>query len=167
LPKKCVAAMLYRSMGSIILVMTAVFFSWQKMRHNRIQKQIIIELTDYLRHIYRNIECYRKPLPEITAEYTGKLLREVGFCTKIENGDFFAAVECLKDYIPQDIYAVIGNYGKSAGKGYSEDELRICRNTCEILEEAVQKMDKDSKKQNRIIQTLPLIFALSAVLLFW
>lgn len=159
--------MIYKYLGSCLLVGSAVFYSWHKLRREKAYKKILNECIDLLRYIYRNIECFQKPLPEIIGEYKSKYLDFGIFFSAVKETNMASAAEKMKVYLPVDAYHVMEKYIQSAGKGYKDEELQLCKYTCDTLQNISEKLDEDSRNHAKITKTLPLMFALSVVLLFW
>lgn len=159
--------MLLKYIGAFLLMGSAVFYSLNRLKRERLQRKSIQECIDLLRYIYRNIECFRKPLPDIIGDYESTYLKEHGFFDALQKQNILSAFESLKPCMSSEAYSVMQAYGKSAGKGYKEEELQLCRYTCDTLQMLSEKLNKDSQTHAKMTKTLPFLFALSAVLLFW
>lgn len=159
--------MLYKYFGSVLLLGSAVYYSWDKLKRDKLQIDVIAGCIDFLQYIYRNIECFQKPLPEILNEYNNTSLNSFGFLDALKQNDLYSASEKLKDKLSEEAYSVMESYLQSAGKGYKDEELQLCRYTAGFLQKILENMKEDSKNHTKMIKTLPFMFALSLVMLLW
>lgn len=155
-----------KTMGILVLLIAALYYSYSQQWLGKRKYKMLEELCDLLRWIQKNIECFVKPLDEISHEYTSPLLASYDFYKKWQTIDLLTAFEELP-YLTDDVRKVLQQYGKSAGRGYKEEELRLCRYTCEQLNELRSKQAKDLHTKKRMYQTLPFLLVLSIILLLY
>lgn len=155
-----------KTLGIFVLLATALYYSYSRQWLGQRKRQLLEELCGLMDWIQKNIECFAKPLDEISREYTSPLLDSYGFYAKWQNQDLLAAFEELP-HLSDAVREVLLSYGRSVGKGYKEEELRLCRYTCEQLDRLLTKQKEDLHAKNQMYRTLPFLLVLSIVLLFY
>lgn len=155
-----------KTMGILILWITALYYSYSRQWLDRRKNQMLEEIVSLMDWIQKNIECFAIPLDEISREYTSPLLDSYGFYTMWQTKGLLPALEELP-LLPDTAREIVLQYGKMAGHGYKEEELRLCRYTCEQLNHILKKQREDSQSKSRMYRTLPFLLVLSIVLLFY
>ncbi len=155
-----------KTLGIFVLLATAWYYSYSRQWLGQRKRQLLEELCDLMEWIQKNIECFAKPLDEISREYSSPLLASYGFYEKWQNQDLSTALEALP-YLSDAVREVLLQYGKSVGQGYKEEELRLCRYTCEQLNKLLTKQKEDLHAKNQMYRTLPFLLVLSIVLLLY
>jgi len=159
--------MQFKVFGAAVLLGSAVYYSFQRLKKEHIQILLLQECIELLQYIYRNIECFQKPLLEIIEEYNSPVLESLGFFEKVKQDGLIIGVKQFNQKVPQECYDTIMNYAISAGKGYKEEELQLCRYTYDTLHSLKEKISKENINHTKVIKTIPFMLALSIVLLFW
>ncbi len=154
-----------KSIGSVILFVTAFYYSWARQKQEIRKERIMSELCTMFSYIQKNIECYTMPLGEIYRGYTGPELEHYGFYNNWHKGELMAAVNTL-ELLPESAKKALYKYALHAGKGYKDSELELCRDVKNRLEEVLLQQQKEIKEKNKLYRTLPFLLVLSVVLLF-
>lgn len=155
-----------KTMGIIVLMTTAMYYSYSRQWLGQQKRKILEELCSLMDWIQKSIECYAKPLDEISQEYTSPVLKNYGFYTTWQTQNLLTAFRELP-YLPENVREVLLQYGKTVGQGYKEEELRLCRYTCEQLNRLLIKQKEDLHTRNKMYRTLPFLLVLSIVLLLY
>lgn len=158
--------MVTKAFGIVILLGTAFYYSYSRQWMGKQKCILLEELCVLLEWIQKNIECFAKPLDEICNDYTSPQLAQYGFYNQWQTDGLFCALENLP-YLPNAAKELLLQYGKTAGQGYKEEELRLCRYTKEQLSEILYQQKEDLRAKNRMYQTLPFLLVLSIVLLLY
>lgn len=148
--------------GSILLLGSAALFSYEKIRMEKVQYTHLKEWLHFLHYIENNIRSFRTPLPEIYTSYSR------------QENDLFArrltavgpAVLLSETTLPDGAAILLQEYIRKAGNNYESEEIRLCQFTIEALQEIMNTTQKDLYEKTRLYRTLPLMLALSIVLLF-
>jgi len=151
--------------GSILLMVSAAYYSFHGMKRELKIRKILEELCGLFTCLYKNIECYTIPLVEICRVYTSEELEKLGFYHHWQQGAFLDAVDTLED-IPEKVLISCRQYVMQAGKGYKETELQLCRGILGELEEALAVQKREMQTKNKLYRTLPYLLVLSVILLF-
>ena len=155
-----------KTLGIITLLLTAYYFSYNRHKSEAIHYGLLLELCSLFSYIQKNIDCFTKPLNEICCEYTSPLLQQYGFFTAWKQQDLTYAVNILP-HMTTPVKEILLSYSHSAGQGYKEEELQLCRFTYEQLQEIVSGQKEEHAAKNKMYRTLPYLLALSIVLLLY
>ncbi len=155
-----------KTWGILVLLSTAFYYSYSRQWMGQRKCSLLEELCDLLSWIQKNIECFTKPLDEICKDYSSPQLERCGFYRQWQTEGLLCAVEGLL-YLPDAAKEVLLQYGRTAGQGYKEEELRLCRYTHEQLCAILHKQKEDLSAKNRMYRTLPFLLVLSIVLLLY
>lgn len=155
-----------KNLGIITLLLTAFYYSRNRQKTEDIKYGILTELCSLFAYIQKNIDCFTKPLGEICQGYTSPFLEEYGFYTVWKQQTLTHAVQVLP-YISASVRETLLRYAQSAGQGYKEEELHLCRFTLEQLQEMLAGQKEERKAKNRMYRTLPYLLVLSIVLLLY
>ena len=155
-----------KALGIITLLFTAFYYSRNRQKAEETKYQILSELCGLFSHIQKNIDCFTKPLGEICQGYTSPLLEQYHFYSVWEQQDLIHAVHSIP-YISDPVREILLRYAKSAGQGYKEEELHLCRFTREQLQEMLTGQKEECNAKNRMYRTLPYLLVLSIVLLLY
>ena len=158
--------MAVKTLGIITLMLTAFYYTRTRQKTEDIKYGILSELCSLFTYIQKNIECFTKPLYEICQGYTSPLLEEYGFYSVWKQQTLIHAVQSLP-YIRNDVREILLRYARSAGQGYKEDELNLCRYTLGQLQEKLAGQKEERNAKNRMYRTLPYLLVLSIVLLLY
>lgn len=155
-----------KALGIIVLLGTAFYYSYSHQWMGQRKCLLLEELCDLLSWIQKNIECFAKPLDEICKDYSSPQLARYDFYQQWQTKGLLYAMEGLP-YLPDTAKEVLLQYSRTAGQGYKEEELRLCRYTKEQLCEILHKQKEDLHAKNRMYRTLPFLLVLSIVLLLY
>lgn len=158
--------MAVKTIGIIMLFLTAFHYSRSHQKAEDLQCGILTELCSLFSYIQKNIDCFTKSLGEIGREYTSPLLEEYGFYTIWKQHSLLHAIESIP-CIPLQTRELLLQYARSAGQGYKEEELHLCRYTHEHLQEMLTMQKEERNTKNRMYRTLPYLLVLSIVLLLY
>lgn len=147
--------MIVRITGAFLLLAAAaalgVGFRTQEQKHIR----ALARSVNLLYHARRKIDLFSTPSTEIFEDYSD------------EDG-YSIDEEALKR-----LYASMGgeaeilqSFFEKLGNGYKADTLRLCDHTLAMLEERLQHAEKEYPARIRLYAAMPLLFAVSLIVLF-
>ncbi len=147
------------------MILAAVLFGYWKTGELRGRLALLRGWMDFVAFVRDQIAHFSRPLTEICALYSGGMLEKNGCLSAMREGGiprggtFTAGLgEGEKNAIRQ--------FTQGIGQGYREDALRLCDYTLEQLKEAEKKRSGELGGEERMYRTVPLMFALSLVLMF-
>lgn len=155
-----------KALGILILFLTALYYSQSHQVAAKRSCDILSELCSLFSYILKNIECFTRPLDEICQGYSSPLLEQCGFFLHWQNRDLHRAVQSVP-YLPESVQRLLFRYADTAGQGYKEEEVQLCRYTWEQLSELFHIQKEELKAKNKMYRTLPFLLVLSIVLLFY
>ena len=158
--------MAIKTIGVIILMLTALYYSSSHQKTEQYKLTVLTELCTLFSHISKNIECFSKPIGEICREYTSPLLAQYDFYTYWQEKGLREAIRKIP-HISDTVRDTLSRYAESAGHGYKDDELRLCRYMQEHLEEELKRQKEENLSKNKLYRTLPFLLVLSIVLLLY
>ncbi len=146
-------------LGSSAVFSIALLAEWrEKIRFTK-------ELLYFVGFIRENIEYLKKPLPAIFESYKSDCLEKTGFLPMARRSGFAAAWKANRVKTYAVIDEVMSEFSKNIGKGYLDEEVRLCKYTEERLSDIVKKLEKEQKNKEKLYKTIPVMIALSVVLI--
>ena len=153
----------YKILGSLILIISAIAFGLKKIKSERAKLKEITAFADMIKFIQNNIEHYNKPLPDIFAEYHNDHLSEL--LDRIRTSGINKAVANYSFNIAASISEKIICFANKIGSGYTDDELSLCQYTYKSLLESETKMRIEIRNTEKMYLTIPVLLALSVILI--
>lgn len=148
--------------GSILLLASAAFFSYEKIRAERSRYAGLQEWLSFLTYAENQIRSFRTPYPEIFAAYREQ--NRTTFSNSLaQNG---LVCQLSSSVVPNDAVPVLRDYVAKAGSHYEAEEVRLCGYTIAALQTISDAEKKKLREKTKLYRTLPLMLALSIVLLF-
>lgn len=156
--------------GAVLIMTAGAFLAFALNRRNEEKYDRLVSFIALLRFIRKEIECYSLPVYEILLRCDGEILKGCG-CADLaaakirpENafGDLLSACEGAPH---EKVQSKLERFSRELGRGYREEQLRICDYFISSLEELRATAEGESKKQKKLTFTLCLCGAAMVVLL--
>ena len=154
-----------KAVGAALLVAASVGFGVSGVRTERRRRRELDACLALLRHIRENIGTLARPLPEIWDRFEDPVFRESGFLTVLRREGLSAALEAAPPMLGEGERALLAEFAASLGRGYREEQVALCRYTEEKLGDAAEALARSAADRERLWRSLPVLAALSAVLL--
>lgn len=148
--------------GSIFLIGSAIYYSYNRIHEERIRCKNLGKWVHFLIFTENHIRSFRTPLPEIVIAYNDQE-KEFSGSPFAENG---LEKQLQMMAMPSKALPVLHEYIRKAGSYYETEEIRLCAYTIEVLQKILEQEESELQNKTRLYRTLPLMFALSIVLLF-
>ena len=121
-----------------------------------------------IERIRTRIECFRQPLCDIYDGFSNDALDPIGFTDDLKtNGLSFALIKnrsalCLRN----DTFALLNEFALSLGKSYASEQVRLCLDTKESLNERLSQIERELPSKSRLSLTLSAAAAAMTAILF-
>ena len=152
--------------GSAAVLMSAVVWSIGRVRVERRKTDELAAFCDFVGYIGENIAHFSRPLPEIYSGYSDAALEESGFFDALSDGGMTAAVRCLGIYGEKECTDEIKMFAEKIGGGYREEQSGLCEYTKNRLSAMLEKRRSTAHGKEKLYRTIPLLLALSVILMF-
>jgi len=164
---KTVNDIILKFFGAAVLLAASFFLGASMIRDERGKIDEACSILDLIKYIKDNIEHFVKPLPDIFASYNNSVLEKNGFLTSVRENGIHLTAEKIEDYFHTDseLLSIFGDFCRSIGGGYKDDEVRLCSYTANQIEKRIEKMRDDYSSRSKLYRTIPPLFALSVVLI--
>jgi len=157
--------MFVKWLGAGILLIAAGLLSRGLTHEHRKVLRELEALCDMVQYIRDNIDHLMKPLPEIFASYQNDYLETIGFLQRIRHNGLKQAWDEQSFSISGEPHLLLTDFNRTIGSGYRTEELRLCDYTLSRLKEHLDRLHKDSSNLLKLYKTVPVMFALSIILI--
>ncbi len=151
--------------GAASMVFAAVFYGFIKIRDVRRGICELSAFCELVKYIGDNIEHFMKPIPDIITSYSNAYLDSCGFLPDARMHGLYNAWEASDFILNDEARSLLDEFFLSVGKGYVDDELRLCEYTSKRLCAVLDSVRISAKDKERIYKTIPLMLAASVVLI--
>lgn len=151
-----------RVAGALLLLAAAFGFGVSMRRQEKRHIRALESALTIIQHARRNIELFDTPLDELFSDYpesADTALREA-----LQNKPLGQAIAPLLQDMEEEA-ELMRKFARELGSGYKDDALKLCDYTEKRLEERLRKMKGDYPARAKLYTALPLLFALSVILL--
>lgn len=152
-------------LGAGSLMTAAGIFSIHMIREHRKKLLELEAFFDMISCIRDNIEHLMKPLPEIFQNYNHTYLDSCGFLKNVRETNLQQAWETYVFSCGAEAFRLIDEFIRNIGKGYRTEELRLCEYTLGRLRKLMDHVQADTANQLKLYKTVPMMFALSLILI--
>lgn len=156
---------IFKIFGATLIVSSSLYFSMLKITSVKRRIAELSAFRDMIGFIHDNIEHFTMPLPEIFSEYRNSYLENSGLIERIRK---YGIAESLSDYsfsISNDERDILIGFADKLGNGYRNEELNLCKYTDGKLAAAEDRMLSELKNVQKLYITIPLMLALSVILI--
>jgi len=151
--------------GAGILIAAAWCVSAGLIRDHKTGLRELEAWYDMISCIRDNIEHLMKPLPDIFQTYTNDCLETCGFLPAVRRTDLRQAWDGQTFTLTGEAYRLIRDFVRSIGSGYRTEELRLCEYTLGRLHGILERARADDANQRKLYKTVPMMLALSVILI--
>lgn len=151
--------------GAGIVILAALFLSTGLIRDYKANLRELEALYDMISYIRDNIEHLMKPLPDIFRTYTNDYLETCGFLPAVRKTDLRQAWANHRFSVAGEAHTLIEDFIETVGSGYRTEELRLCEYTLTRLSGIIEKSRAESANKIRLYKTVPMMLALSVILI--
>lgn len=151
--------------GIGILIVSAVYYSYVLIHHAGIRLSQLEDTGALILFIRNHIESFMTPITEILRSFKGYSVYFEEFVCAAQELGMCEAMECGKLEIGPDAEKVLFEFSKKIGSGFKEDELRLCNYCHSAITEILKKEREDLNRKMKMYKTLPIMTAMSAVLI--
>lgn len=148
--------------GSILLLASAAFFSYEKIRSERLRYTGLQDWLSFLTFAENQIRSFRTPYPEIFTFFREQ--EDTAFAHSLAQIGLTAQLSAST--LPSGAIPLLREYVAKAGSHYEAEEVRLCGYTITALQTILDAEKKNLREKTKLYRTLPLMLALSIVLLF-
>ena len=148
--------------GSVLLLSSAAFFSYEKIRMEQARYGSLQEWMRFLNHAENQIRSFRTPYPDILTSFRRQ--EDTPFAQSLAQSGLTAQLSV--SLLPSGAAVVLQEYIEKAGSHYEAEELKLCEYTITALQVILDAEKKNLREKTKLYRTLPLMLALSIVLLF-
>ena len=157
--------MIVELIGAGIVLLSAMFVSAGMIRDYKNDLRLLGALYDMILYIRDNIEHFMKPLPDIFQNYSNEHLETCGFLKSVRETDLQQAWTERPWQLNREADSVMLDFVQTIGSGYRAEELRLCEYTLERLRGILEKSRTESAGKIKLYRTVPVLFALSVILI--
>ncbi len=149
-----------------IFILIAGFLSGSLITEKKKKRlEIITALIDLTEHIRSSIQTARLPLNEIYQLFNNDVLESCGFTDSLKNRGLFYALETIKGTIGQHVYDSMLVTSSKLGGIDTTEQIGLCDYTIKKLQNEQQKEREQFTEKQRLYKTLPILCALSVIIL--
>ena len=154
-----------KCLGAASLIAAAWMVSSSLIRNYKTRLREMEVLYDMISYIRDNIEHLMKPLPEIFQSYSNTYLESCGFLPAVRLKGLQQAWEGQTFTVSGETSRLINEFILNIGSGYRTEELRLCEYTLGRLRKLLDHTQADTTNQLKLYKTVPMMFALSMILI--
>ncbi len=158
---------IFRCAGAAILLASAAGWGLSEIREGRRRLKELEAVLTLIRHIRESIERYGMPLGEIYASYDDSVLARDGFLTLLRQEGLKAAADGAAGRLAESERSVVRSLGERLGRGFREEQTALCRQAEDRLAEALGKRRTEAEGRERLWRTIPILAALSLILMLY
>ncbi len=151
--------------GAGIVFASAVFLSLGLIRDHRTHLRELDAIYNMIAYIRDNIDHFMKPLPDIFQNYTNDCLESCGFLSDVRRTDLHQAWNGQTFSLSEETHTLLNDFFTRIGSGYRTEELRLCDYTLNRLNSILEKKRNESKNKLKLYKTVPMLVALSVILI--
>ena len=157
--------MIVKWIGAGIVLIAAGMLSIGLTREHKDILRELEALCDMVQYIRDNIDHLMKPLPDIFISYQNDYLETIGFLPQIRHIGLEEAWNEQSFSLSEEVFFLLSDFIRSIGSGYRTEELRLCDSTLTRLKENLDRIHRDSANRLKLYKTVPVMFALSVILI--
>lgn len=146
--------------------MSAIMMSFKLTCEYKADIRSLEALYSMIVYIRDNIGVLIRPLPDIFQSYQNDYLEKNGFLPSVRsNGLYNAWKNQIMLSHKNEAYPLISEFSSSIGGNYCAEEVRLCDYTIERLGKLIEKNKAESKGKIKLYRTVPVLIALSVILI--
>ncbi len=119
--------------------------------------------TALIRFIFKQIEAFNMPIPEIISLADKELLSLCGFADG--DSDILHVLTHKELYIDGKSKSLLINFASGLGKSYRDEQLKHCNYYISEIEKYCESEEKDYPRKRKLILTLTLCAAIGLIII--
>lgn len=151
--------------GSACLLISAIAYSYQLIRNAKERLAVLDGLCALILFIKNNIDSFMRPVGEIIASYSGYGESLSTFMEAARTKGLADAARSVRLPMPEGARQLLLEFSETIGSGYKEDALRLCTYCYNGMQEILKREQEETQKKLKLYRTLPVMSAMSVVLL--
>ena len=151
--------------GAVTLLVASVYYGQVKITAERMRIIKLSAIMDMVKFIGEKIEHFSSPIPEILSEYRNSYLESIGYLEAIRTHGLSKTADIIGTSPTGEEYILIKQFSDSIGKGYKDEEVSLCKYTHHKLTECEEKLSSALKDKEKLYRTIPIMLALSVILI--
>ncbi len=156
--------MIFKTAGGIAILVTAVYFGLSKVNELRTRLNALRSVLALIAHIKRRIECFREPLFSIYASFDDDHFDSTGIGSRLRQGGLACTAEHLIGLTDSEKLSLI-EFEKKLSEYYPADAVRLCEMKEAEFGEILNTASESFKTKAKLYKILPVLAALSVILL--
>ena len=158
---------LIRTMGAALLLLGAAGAGFSEIRRGRARIGELEAVLALARHIRESIGRLNAPLSDIYASFEDLRLTENGFLPLLRTRGMAEAFEKTEWRMPERDRGILRDLAGRLGRGFPEEQTALCRFAEDRLEEDLDRLRKAAPGEERLWRSIPILSALSLILLLY
>lgn len=147
------------------MIVSALYYSYLLIK-NANRKILQLEgLCSMISYIKNNIDSFMRPVGDIVNSFEGYGETLSSFMELARTHGLAAASESDVLSIGEDAYRILRDFSRQIGCGYKEDEIRLCTYCYNTMQDILNREREDIRKKMKMYKTLPVMSAMSVVLI--
>lgn len=151
--------------GCAVTVVSAWLWGLEKSTALKKSARLTVALCDLVKRTGEDIAVLCRPLDEIFGTYKSDALEEAGFLCVLREKGFYNAVLTVEPLISDDAAEILKPFAERLGGGDREAQTALCKRTAQRLFDLSEKEREKLTEKTKMYRALPLLCALSAVIL--
>ncbi|MEE0970429.1 MAG: stage III sporulation protein AB [Clostridia bacterium] len=148
--------------GAFLLLSVALLASFALIYKEKRRISQLSAISELVGFIYKKIEAFNMPVPDILRSADPVLLKNCGFADELE----FSALLSRDDlYIDEKTKSYLYDFSAGLGRSYRDEQLRHCAYYLSELEAYSKVQKADYPKKRRMILTLSVCAALGIIII--
>ena len=158
---------LLRCAGAAVLLSAAAGWGLSEIRDGRRRLRELEAVLSLIRYLRENIGRFGTPLSELYAAYDDPVLARTGFLTLLRTKGMAAAADGADWRLSEEERGILSEFGRRLGRGFREEMTELCRYAEDELSDALEKLRVQTAGRERLWRALPVLAALSLLLLLY
>ncbi len=155
---------MYKLIGAVILVLAALFCSAYILLREKKHIEQLGGFTELIRQIYKQIEAFNLPVPDIMKSLDRDILKSCG-----ASGQEGLTIESLVSreelFLNQKEKKIILDFSQGLGRCYRDEQLKLCKYYLDELEGRLSIIRSEYPKKRKLTLTLCFCAALGLIIL--
>ena len=152
--------------GASLIVISAIAVSVSAMTESRKRVRDTEAVLELISHAKSDIDCFLTPVDVIFSDFRCDALESCGFMNVLRQSGIEKAVSSRTASFSENTKDILLRFSSSLGRGYREDELRLCDWAYDGVSKELEKEIAGIRRNSGAIRFAPLIAALFFILCF-
>lgn len=151
--------------GSAVMIVSALYYSYLLIKNANRKISQLEGLCTLILYIKNNIDSFMRPVGDIINSFDGYDEAMEAFMESARTHGLAAAAENNTLSVGADAYHILRDFSGKIGCGYKEDEIRLCTYCHNAMQDILNRDREDIRKKMKMYKTLPVMSAMSVVLI--